>query len=84
MRLSAERVSWSCDLMDSAYDAKAIRQESAKLRHEVLIKPVKRKRKTPTPDIEFSDDQKQRFKKRTTVEQLNARLKDEFGARIIL
>jgi hypothetical protein len=83
MRLSAERVSWSCDLMDSAYDAKAIRQESAKLRHEVLIKPVKRKRKTPTPDIEFSDDQKQRFKKRTIVEQLNARLKDEFGARII-
>jgi len=69
--------------MDSAYDAQAIRQESAKLRHEALIKPVKRKRKKPAPEMEFTDEQKQRFKKRTIVEQLNARLKDEFGGRII-
>jgi hypothetical protein len=31
----------------------------------------------------FSEDDKQRFKKRTIVEQLNARLKDEFGGRFI-
>jgi len=35
----------------------------------------------PTAGAERDD--KQRFKKRTIVEQLNGRLKDEFGGRII-
>jgi hypothetical protein len=83
MQMSAGRVRWRCDVMDSAYDAKAIRSQSEKLDHEALIKPVKRKRKSPTAEDELSEEDKQRFKKRTIVEQLNGRLKDEFGGRII-
>ena len=83
MQMSAGRVRWLCDVMDSAYDAKAIRSQSKKLGHEALIKPIKRKRKSPTVEDEFSEEDKQRFKKRTIVEQLNGRLKDEFGGRII-
>jgi hypothetical protein len=83
MQMSADRVHWQCDLMDSAYDAKAIRDQVQKLGHEALIKPVQRKHKSlDTPD-KLTEEQKQRFKKRTIVEQLNGRLKDEFGGRLI-
>jgi len=41
MEMSGARVRWRCDVMDSAYDAKAIREHSAKLGHEDLIKPNK-------------------------------------------
>lgn len=83
MQMSAGRVRWKCDVMDSAYDAKAIRTHSQKLGHEALIKPVKRKHKSKDRPNEFTEEQKQRFKKRTIVEQLNGRLKDEFGGRLI-
>jgi hypothetical protein len=37
-----------------------------------------------SPDVRYCrQTYKPRFKKRTIVEQLNARLKDEFGARLI-
>ncbi len=83
MQMSAERVRWKCDVMDSAYYAKAIRQHSEKLGHEALVKPPKSRLKNQPGPTPFSDEQKQRFKKRTIVEQLNARLKDEFGGRLI-
>jgi hypothetical protein len=82
MQMSAGRVRWRCEVMDSAYDAKLIRQQSEKLGHEALIKPVKRKGQ-PAADRELTPDNKERFKKRTIVEQLNGRLKDEFGGRVI-
>src|SRR5262249_1944670 len=80
MRLSGERVRWQCDVMDRAYDAELIQPESRRLGHDPLIQPQKRPN---TPLREFSEEEKQRFKKRTIVEQLNARLKDEFGGRLI-
>ncbi len=83
MMMSAERVRWKCDVMDSAYYAKAIREQSKKLGHEALVKPPKRRCKNQEAPTPFTDEQKQRFKKRTIVEQLNGRLKDEFGGRII-
>ena len=83
MQMSASRVRWHCDVMDSAYDAKAIRRQSQKLGHEALVKPVKRKRQSSAVADTLTAEQKQRFKKRTIIEQLNARLKDEFGGRII-
>ena len=84
MTISAERVRWKCDLMDSAYDAKIIRQQCAKRGHEAIIKPIKRKRNKPIPGAdELTAEEKERFKRRTVVEQMNARLKDEFGGRII-
>jgi hypothetical protein len=82
MQMSAARVRWRCDLMDSAYDAKLIRAQSQKLGHEALIQPNPSHAASARENA-FSEDDKQRFKKRTIVEQLNARLKDEFGGRFI-
>ena len=78
MQMSAERVRWKCETMDSAYDAKLIRAHSQKLGHEALIKPNISHARSARENA-FTEQQKQRFKKRTIVEQLNGRLKDEFG-----
>jgi hypothetical protein len=82
MQMSAERVRWKCGTMDSAYDAQLIRAHSQKLGHEALIQPSISHARSPRENA-FSEQQKERFKKRTLVEQLNARLKDEFGGRTI-
>ena len=81
METSRTRVQWRCDVMDSAYDAAAIRNKAKKLKHEVLIKPIERPHYKKPPV--WTEAQKQRFKIRTIVEQQNGRLKDEFGGRII-
>ena len=39
MEISKRRVKWLCDVMDSAYDAAAIREKCKQLKHEALIKP---------------------------------------------
>jgi Transposase DDE domain/Transposase domain (DUF772) len=82
MQLSAQRVRWRCELMDSAYDAALIRAQSKKLDHTALIQPNPSHPRSLRENA-FSEEDKQRFKKRTIVEQLNARLKDEFGGRMI-
>jgi hypothetical protein len=82
MQMTAERVRWQCELMDSAYDAKLIREHSKKLGHQALIQPNPSHARAALENA-FSDEDKQRFKKRTMVEQLNGRLKDEFGGRLI-
>lgn len=82
MRMSAERVRWQWELMDAAYDADLIRAEIKKLGHNALI-PPNPSHKSSLRENAFSEEDKQRFKRRTIVEQLNARLKDEFGGRII-
>jgi hypothetical protein len=68
--------------LDSAYDAKLIRAHSKKLGHQALIQPNPSHARSALENA-FSDEDKQRFKKRTIVEQLNGRLKDEFGGRLI-
>jgi len=82
MQMSAQRVRWQCELMDSAYDAALIRAQSKKLDHAALIQPNPSHPRSMRENA-FSEEDKQRFKKRTIVEQLNARLKDEFGGRMI-
>jgi len=67
--------------MDSAYDAAAIRKKSEKLKHEVIIHPVNRPNNKET--VKWTRQRKQQYKIRTIVEQLNGRLKDQFGGRII-
>jgi hypothetical protein len=82
MQMSGERAHWRCELMDSAYDAELIRKSSKKRDHEALIRPNPSHKRSARENA-FSEEDKQRFKKRTIVEQLNARLKDEFGGRLI-
>lgn len=88
--MTAQRVTSLYDVMDAAYDATEIYEHSRSLGHVPIVRPVKRNHK----EIPFSGRQKwearemtwaeqDRFRERTMVERVNARLKDEFGGRQI-
>ena len=92
MTITGARVSYLYDLMDAAYDAAAIHDHSKALGHAPIIdrnyraqheakaewaKEVERMKLIHMPD---PDDRL--FDFRTMAERVNARLKDEFGARV--
>jgi hypothetical protein len=83
--MSSQRVTYFYELMDAGYDAQHIREQSESLGHVPIIDPhqyqsvaFEEKRK-----LELSPAQKQRYRERTMVERINARVKDEFGGRTI-
>ena len=93
MTLTSTRIHYLYDLMDAAYDAAAIFARSEALGHVAVIDPnfraqhdlkaewaleCARRKLIAMPD---SDDALYNF--RTMVERVNARLKDEFGARFV-
>lgn len=90
MKTTSQRVTYLYELMDSAYDADEIHAHSRQLNHKPIIAVHPRRgtkkpsplTKTfpPIPAPELSWAEQQRFKERTMVERVNARLKDEFGA----
>lgn len=73
--LSTERVTYCYELMDSAYDSGLIRYNSHEKGHVPLIDHNKRRGEK----IKFDPPDAQRYKTRTIAEQVNGRLKDEFG-----
>jgi hypothetical protein len=75
--MTAERVESCYDLMDAAYDAKAIREHSQSLGHIPLIDFNNR---GPNDTRAFLPHEAKRYCERSTAERVNARLKDEFGA----
>ena len=86
--MTAQRVTNLYDVMDCAYDATEILEHSRGLGHVPIVNPVKRGRKQiPFQGIQPSRTltwaEQDRFKERTMVERVYARLKDEFGARDI-
>jgi hypothetical protein len=88
--MTAERVTSLYDVMDAAYDASAIREHSRSLGHVPIIRPAKRRQKEiPFSGREASEAaemtwaEQDRFRERTMVERVYARLKDEFGGREI-
>ena len=86
--MTAQRVTNLYDVMDAAYDANEIIDHSRSLGHVPIIKAVKRvKNKHGVREVKaariFSPAEAERFRERTTVERVNARLKDEFGVREI-
>jgi hypothetical protein len=93
MTLTSGRVDYLYELMDSAYDADGIHAHSRKLQHVAIIathprrgtkKPSQMPKVFPVePTPQFTWAQQERFKERTMIERVNARLKDEFGARQI-
>lgn len=102
MNLTSSRVTYLYDLMDAAYDAHAIRAQSAALGHKPIIDPAQRRRsvRTKVPlrknsramktvvtyepiHRELTPAESLRFRQRTSVERVNSRLKDHFGARHI-
>jgi len=90
MTLTSQRVTYLYELMDSAYDANAIHAHSSALNHVPIIAPHSRrgtkrpsqvpKVRPPVPTPQLTCAQQDRYKERTMVERVNARLKDEFGA----
>jgi len=78
--LTAQRVDNLYDLMDSAYDAHLIRAKSLALGHVPLIDGHTRR---GAEKLEFAPHEAQRYKERTTIERVFARLKEEFGGRLV-
>jgi hypothetical protein len=74
---TAERVTSLYDLMDSAYDAKEIKQVSRELGHVPIIDPNRR----PANSVPLEPASVLRFRERSVAERGNSRLKDEFGCR---
>ena len=91
--MSTKRVTYLYSVMDSAYDAHHIRERTRELGHVPIVdwKMVGGRKsqaaiapeKIPpgTPSRQFSWAEEERYKERTMVERVNARLKDEFGGR---
>jgi hypothetical protein len=86
MTMTAQRVTSLYDLMDSAYDAGHIQDHSRQLGHVPIVDPVQHKGLNQPPENssrQLSWAEEERYKERTMVERVNARLKDEFGGRTV-
>ena len=86
--MSQERVSSLYDLMDSAYDAKQIREHSAAMGHAPVIdvnprrKGAEQRREDKAQrEANFVPPERVRYRERSNVERVFGRLKDEFGGR---
>lgn len=92
-KISNDRVTNLYDLMDSAYDAPQIHETSRQLGHIPLIDKHPRRDKELKAEIKAENKRCRivghqraetvRYKERSTVERVNARLKDEFGGRVV-
>jgi hypothetical protein len=86
MTMTSQRVTNLYDLMDSAYDAGHIKAHSRQLGRVPIVDPVQHKGpneppETASPQLSWAEEE--RYKERTMVERVNARLKDEFGGRTV-
>jgi hypothetical protein len=91
--ITSRRVSNYYDLMDSAYDAPEIHAYSRRLDHVPLIDTNPRRNKALKEELanenkrckaaNYQTAEAQRYNERSTVERVNGRLKDEFGARSV-
>lgn len=79
MKLTNSKVTSCYDLMDAAYDAIPIREESRALGHVPIIDRNPRGKKI----IPMSAHEAIRYNERTAAERCNGRLKDEFGGRCV-
>ena len=91
--ISQQRVVSCYDLMDAAYDAPEIREQSIALGHvpiidvnprrNVALKEERQAERQRLARLNLTTPEQVRFRERTTVERANARLKDDFGGRTL-
>lgn len=91
--ITASRVVNLYDLMDSAYDVPGILDYSRSLGHVPLVDKNPRRNQALAYELEAEakrqklihmvSPEKVRYRERTTAERANARLKDEFGGRMV-
>lgn len=83
--MSTQRVTYCYELMDAAYDAHHILEQSRALGHVPIVDPAQRGRKKEgflaKLPRELGGAEQMRYRERTMIERVNARLKDEFGGR---
>lgn len=77
---TAKRVVNCYDLMDAAYDVPQLRAQSLALGHVPIIDGHTRRGGVKP---QFAPHEAQRYKERTTIERVFARLKEEFGGRAV-
>ena len=92
-KISHQRVTNLYDLMDSAYDVPQIHEVSQALGHIPLIDTHPRRDSALKTELKaenkrcrvagYQTAETVRYKERSTVERVNARLKDEFGGRVV-
>ena len=92
-KMSSERVTNLYDVMDSAYDVPQIHDMSRQLGHIPLIDVHPRRDKALKDELTAEKRRCRRvghktaeairYNERSTVERVNARLKDEFGGRVV-
>jgi hypothetical protein len=89
--MTTQRVTYCYDVMDSAYDAYHIKEQSRVLGHVPIVDPKAPGGPKPEgqtiplgpPRRQLSWAEEERYKERTMVERVNGRLKDEFGGRYV-
>jgi len=91
--MTNEKITNLYDIMDSAYDSPIIREHSKSLNHVPIIDINPRRNKTLKSDLRaeakrlnilnIKKPEALRYNERNSVERVNARLKDEFGGRIV-
>lgn len=79
-KLTMRKINFCYELMDSAYDAKIIREEIRSSGHVGLIDY---NRRGPKDERKFEDFEAERYKQRSSVERVNGNLKDNLGASTI-
>lgn len=77
MQMTDRLVTSLYELMDRGYDAKWIRRAAELAGHVPIIDYIKRRGQERARELE--PDRAEHYQGRTTAEQFNARLKDEFG-----
>jgi len=77
--MTGQRVTNLYDLMDKGYESHLIQQDSERRGHVPIIDRQKRK----SQEVEMEPHRAIRFRERTTVERVYARLKDEFGGQTV-
>lgn len=80
MKLTSSKVTYCYDLMDAAYDAEQIWDQSRELGHVPIIDRNPRGKEI----VPMSPHEAVRYNERTTAERGNSRLKEDFGARNVM
>jgi hypothetical protein len=81
MKLTSSKITYCYDLMDAAYDARQIWEQSQQLGHVAIIDRNPRHGGEVLP---MSTHAAKRYNERSSVERFNGRLKEEFGGRTVM
>lgn len=80
MKLTSSKVFYCYDLMDAAYDASQIWEQSRELGHVPIIDRNPRRKES----IPMVPHEAVRYNERTAAERCNSRLNEDFGGRNVM